>query len=515
MKIMDAQNTQGVQDAVEITAPIASENPPVVRDHISDISTLTIQTDQPRRLLPDEMYSIIFRLCAPNHTDYAEDWEKECGSDYPIVLSLVCKQWQAIARSTPHIWSCLHLVQKKLSDSGKGSYSKWSRILQWLRCCGDVPVHMIIDMRDPDRTRRNQIEDPGYAEDRTKMLHAALEYVLTRVLDRCERLYLLVEELDHLQTALSYLQQPVPRLRELSIGCVTWSETWGTMPHSAQPLAKILFAGDCPALTYADLVYHPVYFWSPHVIHQITTLHLLRLENILMIDVLEIFSLPSLVSLHLGGGDVCPSHENEFGEIPIVTHSSITDLHLRFTYAYRVFSLLEKLDLPNLYSLTFYAYHPILLNRGLETPTILPQFPSIRIAKILSPWDANETVVRALRRMTCLQELHVNQPVAWVLRDHFDTDPPASISKPALLCPYLEELNMQFEINQNYVGGVEEYSKVLFGALRQRVSGEYGDATPLQRLVVLDSHLWPEVTQGLDDEFPGLTITTVSILAYL
>ncbi|KAG1736149.1 uncharacterized protein EDB91DRAFT_1143143 [Suillus paluster] len=72
------------------------------------------------RLLPSELLGEIFLRCLPER-NYVTPSSNDC----PLVLTRVCRQWRAVALSTPRLWSSLSISLLKAEMSGSDAYKCW------------------------------------------------------------------------------------------------------------------------------------------------------------------------------------------------------------------------------------------------------------------------------------------------------------------------------------------------------------------------------------------------------
>jgi len=72
------------------------------------------------RLLPPELLGEIFLWCHPQ-TNYVTPSSNDC----PLILTRVCRQWRAVALSTPRLWASLTVSLFKASMSGGDLYKCW------------------------------------------------------------------------------------------------------------------------------------------------------------------------------------------------------------------------------------------------------------------------------------------------------------------------------------------------------------------------------------------------------
>ncbi|KII85593.1 hypothetical protein PLICRDRAFT_116136, partial [Plicaturopsis crispa FD-325 SS-3] len=97
----------------------------MLKDSIMNLENIL----SPCRRLPAELLSEIFTFCLPPmvtpHSDTA-----------PLLLTLVCRKWRAIALSTPRLWAsiCVGLTD----DTGP------TKVEQWLGRAGSLPLEITI-----------------------------------------------------------------------------------------------------------------------------------------------------------------------------------------------------------------------------------------------------------------------------------------------------------------------------------------------------------------------------------
>ncbi|KAG1745308.1 hypothetical protein EDB19DRAFT_1906420 [Suillus lakei] len=73
-----------------------------------------------RCLLPSELLGEIFLRCLPQ-TSYVTPSSNDC----PLVLTRICRQWRAVALSTPRLWTSLSISLLKAEMSGGDAYKFW------------------------------------------------------------------------------------------------------------------------------------------------------------------------------------------------------------------------------------------------------------------------------------------------------------------------------------------------------------------------------------------------------
>ncbi|KAG0704931.1 hypothetical protein DFH29DRAFT_324247 [Suillus ampliporus] len=73
-----------------------------------------------RCLLPSELLGEIFLRCLPQ-----KNYVTPSSDDCPLVLTRVCRQWRAVALSTPRLWASLSISLLKAEMSHSAAYKCW------------------------------------------------------------------------------------------------------------------------------------------------------------------------------------------------------------------------------------------------------------------------------------------------------------------------------------------------------------------------------------------------------
>ncbi|KAJ7066280.1 hypothetical protein C8F01DRAFT_959281, partial [Mycena amicta] len=93
----------------------------------------------PMRRVPDDVLCIIFVHTLPERRNTALD-----SGEGPLLLSRVCKYWQELALTTPHLWALMHLVVAPDHDA-RPSQRNFQELLHsqmeiWLERSTAVPL---------------------------------------------------------------------------------------------------------------------------------------------------------------------------------------------------------------------------------------------------------------------------------------------------------------------------------------------------------------------------------------
>ncbi|KAF8881835.1 hypothetical protein CPB84DRAFT_1664637, partial [Gymnopilus junonius] len=94
--------------------------------------------------LPDDALHKIFYHCLPTHRNSIIS-----SKEAPVLLMHICSKWQAVALSSPRLWSQLHIT---FSDAYRPNVPRALMILKdrctivemWLRCSGSCPLSISI-----------------------------------------------------------------------------------------------------------------------------------------------------------------------------------------------------------------------------------------------------------------------------------------------------------------------------------------------------------------------------------
>ena len=86
------------------------------------------------RLLPPELLGEIFLWCLPQ-TNYVMPSPNDC----PLILTMVCRHWRAVALSTPQLWASLNVSLFRAAETSSGDFYK-----SWLEKAGRVPLSIRI-----------------------------------------------------------------------------------------------------------------------------------------------------------------------------------------------------------------------------------------------------------------------------------------------------------------------------------------------------------------------------------
>jgi len=98
----------------------------------------------PCHLLPPELLGEVFVRCLPQ-TNYVTPSSNGC----PLILTKICRQWRAVALSTPRLWASLSVSLSKVTEVSGGDVYKC-----WLEKARSVPLSIRV-VHDIDVSDRN------------------------------------------------------------------------------------------------------------------------------------------------------------------------------------------------------------------------------------------------------------------------------------------------------------------------------------------------------------------------
>ncbi|KAJ6471808.1 hypothetical protein C8R47DRAFT_1054330 [Mycena vitilis] len=130
-----------------------------VEAHLALVSTA--------RTLPDEIVREIFTALLP----YGDRYPTMKRTQFPVVLTLICREWRAIALSIPRLWASLHIAAPYLSPWANGQIIN-DGVKTWLSRSGNLPLSISFAW-----TASHGSEDMTRgAEDRSAILHSLMVY---------------------------------------------------------------------------------------------------------------------------------------------------------------------------------------------------------------------------------------------------------------------------------------------------------------------------------------------------
>ncbi|KAJ7607600.1 hypothetical protein DFH06DRAFT_214218 [Mycena polygramma] len=130
-----------------------------VEAHLALVSTA--------RTLPEEIVREIFTALLP----YRDRYPTMKRTQFPVVLTLICREWRAIALSIPRLWASLHIAAPYLSPWANGQIIN-DGVKTWLSRSGNLPLSISFVW-----TASHESEDlTKGAEDRSAILHSLMVY---------------------------------------------------------------------------------------------------------------------------------------------------------------------------------------------------------------------------------------------------------------------------------------------------------------------------------------------------
>lgn len=400
--------------------------------------------------LPVELCSIIMELVVTTS-------DHDLRPKATVTMCLVSRDWYNIALGTPRIWATV-IVN---ADLWSTFYPSLVGASTWLARSKAVPVYLDITL-------------PlgfGSLAKTTGMIVLGL---ISQHLYHCMQIDLTIYGGVRLADVMSHLQGEAPLLRGLHIQRASEVEEWGV--RGAQPAAGTLFGDSSPPLTAVTIPSLNLDWPSSPLLN----LEVLRVANrgpVCLRRLVALFEmdLPKLVELDLSNFAVTAAEYTAHLAFPVVTNASIKTLTLRGESFGDATLLLDKVDLPNLLTLTIIGHnastreHPLPLSTwpftslhslaieddvddlaGLQS--LLNRMPELRTARLHNlnwldilnrGWDEDSFVVFGPR----LAELICCPNPDWVIYDNSHIRAAFTmflLLRRELACADLEKLTFPF-----------------------------------------------------------------------
>lgn len=309
---------------------------PIIRDQRP--RTVVVPTGD--RHLPVELWSKIFVLCGP---DGSSDWEtaRHSDSDFPVILSLVSKDWQEIALITSQIWSKIAIIPYSRSFSTK-------RATLWLSRAKSTPLQIYLHASTLFILSR-----PLSDKEKERLLLDALDFVAENI-HRCERFGIFEDRRDQFIPIMSRLRRPAPILTHFRLELFGFEDVAGVddaVREEVQPHIDELFANHSPMLSTARLISFAI-LWPSSALRNLTTLHVASggpVETARLLGILG--NSPALKTASFSAFRLSTEAITHFNT-PVTTHRSLQNFTIRCESTADALAILEKLDLPALRSLT-------------------------------------------------------------------------------------------------------------------------------------------------------------------
>lgn len=164
-----------------------------------------------RCLLPSELLGEIFIRCLPQ-TSYVTPSSNDC----PLVLTRVCRQWRAVALSTPRLWTSLSISLLKAEISGGDTYKCW------LEKARSVPLSIRVvhdvDLSDGDKPLSIQWLQPFLSQCSDLWWHGPpVQGLLDNSVQSLSRFQVTFQKADFLVS----IPSPTPQLRSVVLQSLT------------------------------------------------------------------------------------------------------------------------------------------------------------------------------------------------------------------------------------------------------------------------------------------------------